>query len=101
MGEAVEVGNGQDQSQHEETLTAIRYTESDNDDETDLKERQWTKSFGDVRNNEKMEKDVIRVATQNIGGFPRMDRRGTTKFMRMREETQAMDCVGWSEINRN
>ena len=30
-----------------------------------------------------------------------MDGRGTTKFMRMREEMQHIDCIGWSEINTN
>ena len=75
---------------------------SRNDDVADLKDMRWETPFGDIRDNKgTRETDVIRIVSQNIGGFPKMDRRGSTKFMRMREETRNMDCVGWSEINRN
>ena len=80
----------------------IQYTGSRDDDETDLKEKRWMTPFGDQRSDEReIDEDTIRIATQNIGGFPKMDKRGTTKFMRMREESERIDCIGWSEINRN
>ena len=72
------------------------------EDETDLKEQQWMKSFGDVRKREgTKDKNLVRIATHNISGFPKMDSKGVLKFMRMREEMKNIDCVRMSELNRN
>ena len=72
------------------------------DNETDLKEQQWMKPFGNIRKREgAKEKDLVRIATHNISRFPKMDSRGTLKFMRMREEMKNIDCVGMSKLNRN
>ena len=73
-----------------------------NDDETDPNEERWNTSFGAARDEDGTKTDdVIRIATQNINGFPKMNRHGTLKFARMKEEFQNIDCLGMSELNRN
>ena len=61
----------------------IKYIESQNEDAADLNNKRWTTPFGDIRKDKEKDEDVVRVATHNIGGVPKMDRRGTTKFMRL------------------
>ena len=80
----------------------VEYDDTHNDDETDLTKKGWHIPFGAERRKKGTgEEDTIRVATYNINGFPKMNRQGTTKAARMREEMQHIDCVGMSEINRN
>ena len=67
-----------------------------------LTEQRWNTPFGDNRNRGGTDDaNTIHVATYNIGGFPKMDRRGSLKFTRMREEVKKIDCVGFGELNRN
>ena len=78
------------------------YEEPLDDNETHLREKGWMTPFGATRNTEGTQSnDTIRLATQNINGFPKMNRQGTIKFARMRQEFQMIDCLGMSELNRN
>ena len=72
-----------------------------NDDETDPNKKGWNKPFGAVRRKREEDDDVVRIATHNINGFPKMNKQGTTKAACMKEEMKNIDCIGMSEINRN
>ena len=98
-------GNTGQEATNDEPLV-VDYDNQMNDDEADLREQGWSKTFGAQRNCERgedgnKEDDVIRVATYNINGFPKMNRQGTTKAARIKEVTKNIDCIGMSEINRN
>ena len=66
--------NGEEISQHvpkDEPPAAD--TEPRNEDETDLREEGWNTPFGATRKTERPEKkDILRIATYNINGFPKM-----------------------------
>ena len=82
--------------------TPITVNRPTNDDVAYLKDKRWNTPFGDKRHRGGPEdNNILRLATFNIGGFPRMDLRGSTKFARMREEMINIDCVGLGELNRN
>ena len=72
-----------------------------NDDVADQRETRWTKPFGAIKEDNREQDDTIRIATYNINRFLKMNRQGTTKFARMRENLMNVECLGMSELNRN
>ena len=92
---------GERRSQEAQSDIPLAAEELLNDNEN-LKEQRWNTPFGATTNREGLgDKNVIRIATYNINGFPKMDRQGTLKFARIRQELQQIDCVGLSKLNRN
>ena len=101
-GEGGYTGNGRDHDASEDEPRVFEETFTLDEDETDLKERGWNTPFGASRHEGGTgDKNTIRIATYNINGFPKMNRQGTIKFGRMRQELKHIDCIGMGEINRN
>ena len=75
-------------------------TMNTNTPETEEEELEWLHEYGDKRNNteQTQHNKTMRIATWNINTFPKL---GSVKSRRMRQETQGIDCLGLSEINKN
>ena len=69
------------------------------DQDEDIRETKWLQHFGDERDRAgTKDETIVRLATMNINSYPGP---GTTKSLRLVEETRHIECLGLSEINKN